>query len=63
MTFLGELSTVLVIMAIVYWCVDKEFGNYLLMGWSGRNIHFMFSAGVLYRIYLSAFNVAECVAE
>ena len=38
MTFLGELNTVLVIMAAVYWCVSKEFGAYLLMGWSGNRL-------------------------
>lgn len=38
MTFLGELNTVLVIMAIVYWCVSKEFGTFLLMGWSGNRL-------------------------
>ena len=38
MTFLGEVSTVMVIMGIVYWCVSKEFGTYFLMGWSGNRI-------------------------
>ena len=38
MTFLGELNTVLVIMAIVYWAVNKELGTYLLMGWSGNRL-------------------------
>ncbi len=38
MTFLGELSTAPVIMAAVYWCVSKEFGTYLLLGWSGNRI-------------------------
>ena len=38
MTFLGELNTVLVIMAVVYWSVSKEFGRYLLMGWSGNRL-------------------------
>ena len=28
MTFLGEINSVLVIMAVVYWCVHKEFGTY-----------------------------------
>ena len=36
MTFLGELNTVLLIMAIVYWGVSKELGTFLLMGWSGN---------------------------
>ena len=34
MTFLGELNTAIVIMAIIYWAVSKDFGAYLLMGWS-----------------------------
>lgn len=38
MTFLGELNTVMVIMAVVYWCVSKDFGTYLLMGWSGNRL-------------------------
>ena len=38
MTFLGELNTVLVIMAAVYWSVSREFGEYLLMGWSGNRL-------------------------
>ena len=38
MTFLGELHTVIVIMAAVYWCVNKDFGAYLLMGWSGNRL-------------------------
>ena len=37
MSFIGEMKTVLIIMALVYWCVSKDFGTYLLMGWSGRN--------------------------
>lgn len=38
MTFLTELNSVLVIMAMIYWCVSKELGTYLLMGWSGNRI-------------------------
>ena len=38
MTFLGELNTVLVIMAIIYWSVNKELGAYLLMGWSANRL-------------------------
>ncbi|MCR4925941.1 MAG: phosphatase PAP2 family protein [Clostridiales bacterium] len=38
MTFFGELNTVMVIMAVVYWSVSKEFGTYLLMGFSGNRI-------------------------
>ena len=38
MTFLGELNTVIVVMAIIYWAVSKAFGTYLLMGWSGNRL-------------------------
>ena len=38
MTFLGELNSALVIMALIYWCVSKELGSYLLMGWSGNRL-------------------------
>ena len=38
MTFFGELNTVLIIMAIVYWGVNKQLGEYFLMGWSGNRL-------------------------
>ena len=38
MTFLAELNTVLVIMAVLYWSVNKEISTYLLMGWSGNRL-------------------------
>ncbi len=38
MTFLTELNSVIVIMAILYWSVSKELGSYLLMGWSGNRL-------------------------
>ena len=38
MTFLGETNTVLVLMAAIYWCVNKSFGTYLLMGWNGGTL-------------------------
>ncbi len=38
MTFWGELTTALVITAVVYWCVSKDFGTYLLMGWNGSRL-------------------------
>ena len=38
MTFLGELNTVLLVMAVVYWCLSKEIGTYLFMGWSGNRL-------------------------
>ena len=38
MTFLGELNSALVIMALIYWCISKELGTYLMMGWSGNRL-------------------------
>ena len=38
MTFIGDMNVVLIIMALIYWCVSKEFGSYLLMGWSGNRV-------------------------
>lgn len=38
MTFLGELNTALVLLAILYWCVQKELGTYLMMGWCGNRL-------------------------
>lgn len=38
MTWLGELNTAIVIMALIYWCFSKEIGTFLLMGWSGNRL-------------------------
>ena len=38
MSFIGEMNTVLIITALIYWCVSKDYGKYLLMGWSGSRI-------------------------
>ena len=38
MTWWGELSTTVVLIAIVYWCVSKRLGQYLFMGWSGNRL-------------------------
>ena len=38
MTWLGEMSTVIVFMALIYWCISKDFGTYLMMGWSGNRL-------------------------
>lgn len=38
MTYLGELNTAIVIMALIYWSVSKELGTYLMMGWSGNRL-------------------------
>ena len=35
MTYLGEMTTVRAFLAIIYWCIWKELGTYLLIGWSG----------------------------
>lgn len=35
---IGEMEVVLTIMAIIYWCVSKKYGTYLLMGWSGNRV-------------------------
>lgn len=38
MTFFGEINTVLILMSVIYWSVSKEFGTWLLMGWSGIRV-------------------------
>lgn len=38
MTWLGEMNVVLIIAGLIYWCVNKRIGTYLLMGWSGNRI-------------------------
>lgn len=38
MTWWGELNTTVVLIAIVYWCVSKRLGQYLLIGWSGNRL-------------------------
>lgn len=38
MSFIGEMNTVLIFTALIYWCVSKDFGTYLLMGWSGNRV-------------------------
>ena len=38
MTFFGELSTTPVLLAIVYWCISKEYGSYLMVGWAGNRL-------------------------
>ena len=37
-TYLGDLNVVLILMALIYWCVHKEIGVYLMMGWSGNRL-------------------------
>ena len=38
MTFFGELATTPVLLAIVYWCISKEYGAYLMIGWGGNRL-------------------------
>ena len=38
MTWFGEMEVVLIITGLVYWCVSKRIGTYLLMGWSVNRI-------------------------
>ena len=38
MTWFGEMNVVLIIIALIYLCVHKETGTYLLMGWSGNRV-------------------------
>jgi undecaprenyl-diphosphatase len=38
MTFFGELTTTPVLLAIVYWCISKEYGSYLMVGWGGNRL-------------------------
>ena len=38
MTFFGELATTPVLLAIVYWCISKEYGTCLMVGWGGNRL-------------------------
>lgn len=38
MTWWGELNIAIALLGVIYWCVSKDFGTYLLMGWSGNRI-------------------------
>ncbi len=38
MTYLGELNSAIIMMALVYWSVSKDLGTYLMMGWSGNRL-------------------------
>ena len=38
MTWFGEMDVVLIITGLIYWCVSKRIGTYLLMGWTGNRI-------------------------
>jgi len=54
MTWIGDMSVVMVIMGLIYWCVSKEIGTYLLMGWSGNRIvnGFLKVTGCVYRPWI-----------
>ncbi len=38
MSYIGEMETVLIIIAFIYWCVNKNYGKYFLMGWCGNRV-------------------------
>lgn len=38
MTWFGDLGTIPAMMALIYWCVSKELGAYVLLGWSGNRL-------------------------
>ncbi len=38
MSFIGEMSTVLIFIALIYWCISKDIGKYLMMGWCGNRV-------------------------
>ncbi len=38
MSDIGEMSFVLTVMAVIYWCVSKEYGAYFLLGWTNIRI-------------------------
>lgn len=38
MTFFGEMNVILFVLAAIYWCVSKEAGSFLLMGWNCNRI-------------------------
>ena len=39
MSFIGEMNTVLIITALIYWCVSKNFGQYLRRARTIRTAH------------------------
>ena len=54
-TFFGELNTVLVLLAIVYWCIDKETGRFLMTGWCWNRLlnGFLKITACIYRPWIS----------
>ncbi len=38
MTFVGSTNTVIAVFTVIYWCFSKNYGTYLLMGWSGNRM-------------------------
>ena len=38
MSYIGEMEVVLIIIALIYWCVSKNYGTYFLMGWSTNRV-------------------------
>ena len=38
MTFFGELNTTIIFIASIYWCLSKDLGTYLFLGFSGNRL-------------------------
>lgn len=38
MTYFGDSTAVPIFLAIVYWCISKSFGSYLMIGWGGNRL-------------------------
>ena len=38
MSFIGQTDTIFIMMAVIYWCISKRFGTFLLFGWAWNRI-------------------------
>ena len=38
MTYLADKNNVIILAAMIYWCVDKEYGDWLWLGWSANRL-------------------------
>ncbi len=54
MSFLSDKGTVIVIVAIVYWCVSKKYGAWLWLGWSTNRLinGFLKATACVYRPWI-----------
>ncbi|MBE5872611.1 MAG: phosphatase PAP2 family protein [Lachnospiraceae bacterium] len=54
MSFLSDKGTVIVIVAIVYWCVSKRYGAWLWLGWSTNRLinGFLKATACVYRPWI-----------